>query len=440
MGESRGLKLGSLVGIALGTVVGAGVVTVTGQAIASTGRSAWLAYMIATVAGFFMVVPYALLANCIRPKGGNYTITAALLGKRWGGFIGISAILIIFNMSLWGSGFGQYINSLIPSVSQSMAGILGITFFFILNMFGINKMSRVQNILSVILFMGLVTFIILGIGNVKPELARPSSPEFMTGGTAGLGAAITLLVSSTVGHKNIVNFTQNAVNSKRDVPKALAITSAIILVLYVGIAFVNCTILPLEEVAGQSLTNVAKTIMPGTLFYLFIIGGPLAALSTTINSGFAILSNPIRQAAKDGWFPKAIAKTNKNGAPYIAYAIAYVVGILPILLGLSIRVITNNIVLIVSINEFIVFLAISQLPKKIPEAWEKRYYRISKPVFYVGVGFAIALRVLFIVLSLRNLTPILAGFTITLFVVFFMYATWMSRSERVDVKVSYELE
>ena len=74
MKHKNGLGLGALVALALGTVVGAGVVTLTGQAIAVTGRSAWLAYLIATVAGFLMIVPYALLGNCMIPKGGKMCI------------------------------------------------------------------------------------------------------------------------------------------------------------------------------------------------------------------------------------------------------------------------------------------------------------------------------------------------------------------------------
>ena len=88
MEQKKGLGLWALVALALGTVVGAGVVTLTGQAIAVTGKSAWLAYLVATAAGFLMIVPYALLGNCMIPKGGNYTITATLLGDRWGGCAG----------------------------------------------------------------------------------------------------------------------------------------------------------------------------------------------------------------------------------------------------------------------------------------------------------------------------------------------------------------
>ncbi|MEW4412829.1 APC family permease [Clostridium sp. AN503] len=440
MEQKKGLGLWALVALALGTVVGAGVVTLTGQAIAVTGKSAWLAYLVATAAGFLMIVPYALLGNCMIPKGGNYTITATLLGDRWGGFIGISAVLIIFNMGLFGSGFGQYVNVLFPAVSVKTAALAGITFFFLLNLTGVQKMAKVQNLLSVILFVGLGLFILLGITKTSGKPMDFAAPDFFTNGAGGFGAAVMLLVASTVGHKNIINFTSEAQNPKRDVPKALAITSAIILVLYIGIAFVNSGVLPVEQVAGKPLTEVAKVIMPGALYYLFIIGGPLASLSTTINSAFAIMSTPIKQAARDGWFPEKIAAVNKNGIPYIIYILVYLVGILPILLNLSIKVITSNVVLIVSINELIVFLAICRLPKMLPEAWEKRYYKVKEPVFYIGVGLAILLRGVFIALSLKNLTPVLAATTLGLFVIFFIYATALVKAKKVNVKKSYEIE
>lgn len=45
--KSTKLSLFSLAGIGIGTTIGAGVVTVTGQAVGVTGRSAWVAYLIA---------------------------------------------------------------------------------------------------------------------------------------------------------------------------------------------------------------------------------------------------------------------------------------------------------------------------------------------------------------------------------------------------------
>lgn len=440
MENKKGLGLWALVALALGTVVGAGVVTLTGQAIAETGYSAWLAYLVATIAGFMMIIPYGLLGNCMIPKGGNYTITATLLGDRWGGFIGISAVLIIFNMGLFGSGFGQYMNVLIPAVSPKTAALFGVTAFFLLNLFGVQKMAKVQNLLSVILFVGLGAFIVFGLLRGNGEAMNMAAPAFFSNGAGGFGAAVMLLAASTVGHKNIINFTSDAENPKRDIPRALAITSVIILILYLGIAFVNSNVLPVEQVAGRPLTDVAKVIMPGALYYFFIIGGPLASLSTTINSAFAIMATPIKQAARDGWFPQKIAVTNKHGVPYIIYIMVYLVGILPILLNLSIKVITSNVVLIVSISELIVFWAISQLPKKIPEAWEKRYYKIPIVFFQVGMGIAILLRVVFVILSLRSLTPILAATTIGLFIIFFLYATALVKAKRVNVKKSYEIE
>lgn len=437
--KKQGLKLWSLVGIALGAVVGAGVVTLTGQAIAVTGRSAWLAYVVATFAGFFMVVPYMLLVNCIRPRGGNYTLAASMLGTRMAGFVGLSVTLNVLNIAVFGSGFGQYFNVLFPEISPKAGAIIGITFFFILNIFGVALMAKVQGVMSVILFGGLTLFIILGMRKMTPGSMDFSAPTFFTGGGAGFAAAVMLLIQSTFGYKNIINFAGEAEHPKRDLPRTMLITACIILFLYVGIALVNTGVLPIAEVAGQPLTNVARSLMPGPLYYVFLIGGPLAALATTINGAFAIFATPIRQAAEDGWFPKGLTKTNKHQVPYLLYVMIYMIGIIPIIAGLSIRTITSNVVLVISFNEIIAFLAVFRLPEVLPDAWEQRYYKVSVKLFKAGVIFAIILRSFFIVLSLQNITPLLAVITITLFIVFFIYATIRAKSSDVKVTKSYDL-
>ena len=51
------LKRSDLFAIAVGMVIGSGMVTLIGPAMAYTGYSVWLAYLVAIVMGFFMVSP-----------------------------------------------------------------------------------------------------------------------------------------------------------------------------------------------------------------------------------------------------------------------------------------------------------------------------------------------------------------------------------------------
>ena len=52
-------------------------------------------------------------------------------------------------------------------------------------------------------------------------------------------------------------------------------------VSYTHLAIVASGVLPLDQVAGQPLTLVAKNILNPALFTVFMIGGPVLALSSS---------------------------------------------------------------------------------------------------------------------------------------------------------------
>ena len=72
------------------------------------------------------------------------------------------------------------------------------------------------------------------------------------------------------------------------------------------------------EEYGNSTTLVfaAQRIFPTGLFYFFIIGGPIMALLSTLNSSFAYNSITIGQSCDDAGCPRASArKTRAVPAP-----------------------------------------------------------------------------------------------------------------------------
>lgn len=206
------------------------------------------------------------------------------------------------------------------------------------------------------------------------------------------------------------------------------------------IAIVAGGVLPIDQVAGKPLTEVAQHILSKPLYYAFIIGGPIMALATTMNSSFTVFSRPFHQMTRDGWFPKEIVKENKNGAPYLLLVIIYVIAIVPVLLGFDIKTITSNSVLLSRISDIVAIIAVIRLPKVLPEAWDNRYFRISKPVYYAIMVFSLCVTLFVIALSLRNLTPSLIIFTTVAIVIFFVYATLRQKSGKVEMEKSYELQ
>lgn len=440
MKEKNGLSLFALVAIGLGAVIGAGVVTTTGIAITYTGRSVWLAYALAVVLGFFSVFPYALLCSSLRIKGGNYSFVSTILGGKWGSFYLLGFSLMIMAFSIFALSFGNYLHAIVPALPVKGVAIAMLFFFYLINMFGMKFMSKVQNILSVILIFGLILFVIAGSKKLVPDAFSISTPNFFLGGVGGFFTAIMLLMQSTSGYYFLTSFSNEAQNAKRDIPLAMMIAPIVLLLLYTSIAFVTANVLPTEQVAGQPLTVVASQTMSRVVFYLFVIGGPLMALSTTLNSSFPIFATPLTQYTKDGWLPAKLGEKNKHGAPKFFMTLFFFLGLIPILLDFSIGVLLANLMLVNSSVEIIAMIAIIRYPVAIEGAWENRYYKISKSAFYFFCALGIAIRVFLIIRSFAAANLSLALITIGIMIIMFIYSHFRSCSGKVRMEKSYELQ
>lgn len=80
------------------------------------------------------------------------------------------------------------------------------------------------------------------------------------------------------------------------------------------------------------------------------------------------------------------------------------------------------------------------IPYRLPEAWDNRYFKISKTAYYALMTFSLCVTLFIIVLSLRTLTLPLIVFTVSAIVVFFIYATIRQKSGKVKMEKSYELQ
>jgi APA family basic amino acid/polyamine antiporter len=438
--ETKGLGLIQLTALSTGQVIGAGIVTLVGGAIGLTGISAWLAYSTAVIMGLCIIFPYILLASMIRVKGGNYTFVAFLLGDKWGGMYGMAFTMNVFACGMFAMSLGNYLAAIFPFLNVRLMAIIAVTVFYIFNMLGVNFMSKIQTLLSAILIIGLILFIIIGLPHIRPETFDFTNVEFFTNGARGFLGGVVLLVFSCYGHCFVVAFSKEAKVPKRDVPFAILITTGIIFLIYTLLTVVAAGVLPIKEVAGKPLTVVAKAIMSTPLYVAFIISGPIMALATTLNSSLSVFARPFHQMTMDGWFPGRLGSVNKKGAPYFILTLMYLIAVIPIALNFSIAVITSNTVLIGRVADIVAISAILTMPKKMPDAWENRYFKLPKLLFYIIVGFCLCMTLFCIYLSIGNMPISNVYVTIGLVAVFFIYATLRQKTGKVIMQKSYELQ
>ena len=422
-----------LLALGVGQVIGAGVVSLVGPAIAETGYSVWLVYFIAVLMGLLYSAPIIFLTSTVRLAGGRYSVAADFLGAAPAGYISISVLISTYTCASYPTAMGSYVNSIAPGISAQWAGIALWTVFFIINLFGVRAIARVQKYMTWPLIATLALFSIFGIVQLKNPVFDFSNPSFFANGTEGVFVAAMLLYSSTRGYYTNMNYGKDCKNATRDIPWSMMATVPIIAVLYCGVAIVAAGVLPLEQVAGQPLTMVAQSILPPVLFYVFMIGGPLFALFTTVNGTLANIPYAIAQSCKDGWLPKSFASVNGKGAHWKIVTVIYLAGLVPLLLNLDIATITSNMMLFSTCISMFDIIAYYRLPGKYPEAWKKSRLHVPDPVYYLIVSLSAALNIFMMIRSLMSLTVPLAAVSILLMALCGLYI--VLRMKRTDMTV-----
>lgn len=368
--------------MATGFTIGSGIITLTGIGIGMTGRSVFIAFAVCAVLFLISFRPLFIMSSVLPRMSAAYSYSKELITKEAGGLYVYIYFFGRITIAIFGISIAQYLASLIPALNNPVgmkvvaAGVL--TLFYIINLFGIKNAAIVQNVLFVILVFSLISFVIFGIGKVESNFFEQKA--FFVNGFSGFYSAVSLLFFAVGGAYIITDFAPKIRNPEKVMTKVIYIVTIGVTVLYMFIGIVASGVIPQAEAAYQSLVVTARIVYPNNLlFSIFIVGGALGALITTLNSSFVWYSSSLIQACKDGWLPKAWGKTNKYEVPYILTTIFYILGLIPALLGMDLTVVSKIAVGMTILSILIPMAGILKLPEKYPEEWKQSVYSKRYP-------------------------------------------------------------
>lgn len=434
----RVLTLKDLIGVAIGQVIGAGIMSLMGVAIGMTGRSVPISFLLAAVAVLIMNVPVIIVCGIVRLRGGSYTMAALLSGEKMAGFLMFATVIGNVSLAMYALSFADYALAFLPNASRNLLAFAVLTVFYVINMLGIDKMAKVQNLIVVAMCIALMIFVGFGIGKVSPDYL---TTDFMTGGGLGLLQATAVVVFAVNGAYVVANLSGEAKNPTRDIPLAIILPTFGVAVLYALIGIVASGVLPVSQVADKPLNLVAEEILSPTLYAVFMVCGAMVALISTLNAQMASSPKAILQGCVDGWLPEKIGYLHpKFKTPVVILTFLYVVGLATIFLGLDIADIASVVSLVVQICMCLLNICILRLPKILPEAWEKSRFYMSRGKLITLVTLCTILGVVNIVALASTMSlPLLLGMVV-IFVVGILYIVLRQKAGKVHMEISYEVE
>ena len=386
---NKTLSFWDVFAIALGQVIGSGVLVLIGIGIGFTAYAVPFAIILSAIFSIIKQLPVVFMGSAMPATGGLYVYCKRVLGPKVGFFF-LSLLLVTHILiALFALGFAEYAIALLPQLNAKYVG-LGILFtFYTVNLLGIHQAAAIQKVMIALLLFGLSSLIFFGILEVDYSNFTDQEKLFPDG-WYGFGMACVLMSFATGGAYYVSELGGEMKNPHHDLPRAIIYSTLLAAFFIATVSIVAVGVLPIEQTAGKTLAEVARVILPPSLYTAFIVGAALFAFATSINSTFSWATKSVIIACEDGWLPKGLAAVNKRfNTPHILLTILLVVGSIPIIAGKDMPYIIMLGSGLVFIYDIIPLLAAFYFAKKLPEIFANAQIKMSektvKTISVIGI-------------------------------------------------------
>ena len=347
----RSIGLWQLTAIGLGAIIGAGIFALAGGVAKNdAGPAVSVSFLIAGFASACAALSYAEFGGLIPQAGSAYTYGYAVLGESVGWFIGWDLLLeYTAIVAVVAIGVSQYATFLIDALGLDlpawMLGAPGTGGGHVVDLFaivlclgvawllnrGIATSARVETWLVFVKVAIVLAVIVVGAFFVDTDNLTPYFPHGFSG--AATGAATVFF--AVFGYDAMSTAAEESKEAERNLPKAIVLSLAIAMVLYLLAAtvltgMVNYT--DLSETAAYS-EAFASVGLPG--FANVVAIGAIVGIITVLFSFMLGASRVWYAISRDGLLPAWFAHTNEHRSPnrpvwIVGVVSAVLAGLLPI--------------------------------------------------------------------------------------------------------------
>ncbi len=483
VGLVRNLGLFDITMIGVGAMIGAGIFVLTGIAAGKAGPALILAFAMNGVITVLTAMVYAELGSAIPEAGGGYLwVKEGLPGPN--GFLAgwMSWFAHAVAGSLYGVGFGGFIYELLrilfldpaahhdehigvfltgplqlpfgihlteADLVQKIFAVLIILLFLYINYKGTSETGAVGNIVTVLKVVIIGIFIVSGMFVIFGDPVRfQNFQPFAPNDIIGIVSAMGLTFIAFEGYEIIVQAGEEVKDPRKNIPRAVFLSLAIVVPIYMLVAFVVIGAVdppqgqPIHEWLGElgeiGIARAADQFMPLGLF-LIMVGGLLSTMSALNATTFS--STRVSFAmGRDRALPDSFANvSSKTRTPHIALGWS---GLLIIFVALTLPI--EDVAASADIMFILLFLQVNLAVITIRSKYGKDLkYGFLLPFFPILPMIAIGLQFLLLV-SLFNVS-IIAWIYAAIwigggFLIFYFYARpRQERAHRTPVVQQTEL-
>lgn len=335
----RKLGFWMCVALVVGNMIGSGIFLLP-AALAPFGLNSLVSWLFTAAGAILLALVFSRLSKAFPKGGGPYAYTHAAFGP-------LPAFLVAWGywMSLWvgnaaiATGSVSYLTPFFPGIGRDphLAAWVTIGFLWFLtgvNCLGVRSAGWLQGITTVMKLLPILAIAAVGLMHVRPEHLRLNAAIPFS--FSGVTAAATLTLWSMLGLESATIPDGKVEDPGRTIPRATMLGTIATALIYLVACSTVLILLPTRQLAASNapFADVARLFWGER-------GAMLLALFAAI-SGFGALNGWILLhgevpfiMARDGVFPKVLAKENRRGTPVRALLFSSSLASILILLNAS---------------------------------------------------------------------------------------------------------
>ena len=420
MGLRRSLRLRTLVAASAGLALASSVYPASiSAAQAAGGRLVWLAIAVAGLLCVMASANFAELSSMFPTAGGVQVYVRQAFGERLA-----VTVSLLYVFLAWAAGAAEaYIFAsvlervfaatgipLLSTIPVAVWVLLVISFFFFINLRGVETAGRTQDVLTYFmfflifavsayaLFAAVTRGLPLGGGGAGLGTGGVAAPS---GGAAGFIQGVAYSIYLFIGFEWVTPLAEETTDIKV-IPRAMPIAVILLAVSYAVWTTIMVTFAPVSVLAASPMPHlIFAEALAGTAGLLIV--GVISALATftSFNAGMMGNSRLVYGMAREGTLPKALSRIHLTYfSPWAALTFMFIIELVLALLLTLTRSFTVAILMAAAIEcviYFLVALVVLRLRRTKPDA--ERPYRAPGgavlPAVTAGVFALLAVAVFF---------------------------------------------
>jgi amino acid efflux transporter len=304
----------------VGAILGAGILILPGSAASVAGPASILAWAFDAILALPLALTFASLAARFRDAGG----VATFAGRSFGATTGAVTGWLYFAAAATGQAIvpltGAYYAA--SAIGLGRAPTFGLAALILAAGAAANLRGlRVSGPLQLALSGAVAGLLLLATVFALPHLQPQNFTPFMPQGEVAIGRAALLVFFAFFGWEAITHLAEEFRDPARDVPRATLLAVGLVTLLYLGLAI---AIVGTATYRAPAIDRTAVASLLGRglgLDAAFLAAGLALVISLgTVNAFVAATSRLGYALARDGSFPRPLARLDARGVPRVSVA------------------------------------------------------------------------------------------------------------------------